>query len=558
MDIVMVKNASSVSDFLKSMTLAFGEQSALHGRVLNQWTDVSYRKLQEQAEQCAQAFYRRGLRPDDKVILMAKSKPSYAIGFFALALNGVVTVPLDIRLSLKDQSYIADLVEAKAIVCFRDETVRLAQDLAVAVPRLSEKIFVLEDLLEEKSEVVSVALPDLKTNQLAVIAFTSGTVSRPKGVMLSWGHFLFQMQAIEKVFPLDEGKRMLSILPLHHMFEFTTGLLAPLSRGGEIFYADSFIPHQILSFLNEKKIADMLVVPLFLKSLKKGIEAEINRSKLKQIWFASATWLARVLPWRELRRLIFYPIHRQLGGNLQQFISGASSLDPKVRRFFVRMGVDVYEGYGLTETSPIVAANSTLSFREGTVGRALPGVEVKKDQITGELLVRGPNVMWGYYRNLQSTKECVSADGWFNTGDVVEIDPDGFIKIVGRTKDLIVLGSGKKVVPEEVEEYFQDYELLQEICVVGMTSQKGMTKGTDIVTAVVVLHQARILERALSPDEAKAEILTSLKALSQKMSYYKRPSDFVLVNEALPKTSTQKVKRTLVKEMLTQMMREQN
>jgi long-chain acyl-CoA synthetase len=552
----MVKNVSSVSDFLKALASTFGDQSALHGRVLDQWTTTSYRDLQELAEKGAQALRRRGLRPDDKVILMAKSKPLYGIGFFALSLNGIVTVPLDIRLSLADQNYILDLVEAKAIVCFRDETLSLARALVAAHPKL-EEIFVLEDLLEEESNEAQGLLPDLKRDQLAVIAFTSGTVSRPKGVMLSWGHFLFQMQAIEKIFPDDEGKRMLSVLPLHHMFEFTTGLLAPLSRGGEIFYADSFIPHQILSFLHEKEIADMMVVPLFLKSLKKGIESEINRSKLKQIWFATVNRLARIVPWRGFRRLLFYPIHRKLGGNLQRFLSGASSLDPKVQGFFERMGVDIFEGYGLTETSPIVATNSPRACRRGTVGLALPGVEVKKDQNTGELLVRGPNVMWGYYRNLQCTQDCVSADGWFNTGDVVEIDQDGFIKIVGRTKDLIVLGSGKKVVPDEVEEYFQDYELLQEICVVGMTSQKGMTKGTDIVTAVIFPHQERIRERALSPEDAKAEILMSLKALSQKMSYYKRPSDFVLVSEALPKTSTQKVKRTLVREMLTQMLKEE-
>lgn len=552
----MFKNVSSISDFLKALSQAYGVRPALHGRVRDQWSTLTYNDLQKQSEKCARIFQHRGLRPEDNVILMAKSKPSYAIGFFALALNGVVTIPLDIRLSLKDQSYIMSIVEAKAIVCFRDETLKIAQALAAEFPGLSEKIFVLDDLLEEEALPTEMELPDLKKNQLAVIAFTSGTVSRPKGVMLSWGHFVFQIEAIEKVFPANEGMRVLSVLPLHHMFEFTTGMLAPLSRGGEIFYADSFIPHQILSFLSEKKIADMMVVPLFLKSLKKGIESEINRSKLKQIWFASANFLSSLIPWRSFRRFIFYPIHKKLGGNLQRFLSGASSLDPKVRAFFGRMGVDVFEGYGLTETSPIVAANSPSHFREGTVGLALPGVEVKKDQKTGELLVRGPNVMWGYYRNLQSTQECVSADGWFNTGDVVEIDQDGFIKIVGRTKDLIVLGSGKKVVPDEVEEYFQDYELLQEICVVGMTSQKGMTKGTDIVTAVVVLHQDRIRERALSPEEAKTEILARLRELSQKMSYYKRPSDFVLVSEALPKTSTQKVKRTLVKEMLNQMREE--
>jgi long-chain acyl-CoA synthetase len=539
-----VTDISSVSKFLDFLSAVYGDRPALHGRNGSTWKTLTYRDLVHRSRQAGQALLRRGLQPEDKIAILAKSKPDFAVGFFATALTGAITVPLDVRLTVQDQSHVLQFTEAKALICFRDETETIAK--ALQRENSSVQMIILDDLFEEE-EAEPQSFPDRESNQLTIIAMTSGTVSRPKGVMLAWRNFTSQMEAIAQIFRPEDGMHLLSILPLHHMFEFTTGLLTPLSRGGEVFYGDSFIPHQILSFLKDKKISEMLVVPLFLKALKMGIEAEVNRSRWKKYWFRFSQALAAKLPWRWSRRYLFFPIHRKLGGHFQRFISGASKLDREVRDFFDRLGIDVFEGYGLTETSPIVAANSTLRHRPGTVGRALPGVEVKKRQESGELLVRGPNVMLGYYRDLQSTRESVSADGWFNTGDVVEIDHDGFIKIVGRTKEIIVLGNGKKVVPEEVEAYFQDCDLMQEICIIGTVSQQGMAEGTEVVTAVVVPHQARMRELNLDPQQAETQLLAQLKMRSLKISYFKRPAEFIFVQEPLPRTSTQKVKRSLVK-----------
>jgi len=541
-----------IYSLLREIAASYGEKPALFGRKRTQegelWSSLSFAEVRRNAESLAQTLLAMGLEKGDRVLLLANSNPEYALGFFAIPLAGGVIVPVDVRLSLPDQKFISEFSEAKFIICTTSDSKVMADNIRGASAQ-APQVLNLENLPLELVAGIDLEKTVLAEDEVFILAFTSGTTSDPKAVMLTFANITHQVNSAVPLFRSNQNFRLLSILPLHHMFEVTMGFLLPFSQGGEVYFANSMIPHQIISFFKTKKIRDLLVVPLFLRALKKGIESEVQASKAKQIWFSRTYKIAQSISSNSIRRLLFMPIHRKLGGQLHQIISGASALDPEVGRFFATLGIPVYEGYGLTETSPVISACSRKHSKEGTVGLPFPDVEVKIDPNTQEILVRGPNVMKGYYKNPEATAACISSEGWFNTGDVGHIDEDGFISIQGRIKDLIVLGSGKKVAPEEVENYFRDIPKVQEFCIIGTKSEQGATQGTEIVTGVVVLNPMDISE--------KEKIQKSLIQAALSLSYYKRPTRFVFLTEPLPKTTTLKIKKNLVKELILKQRNQQ-
>ncbi len=541
-------SSTDIHDFLAQLASNHGTEPALFGRTPGPqgdlWTSLHAVQVKELAEKVAVELHTKGLKKGDRVVLTAKSRPEYAVGFFGILLAGGVVVPLDLKLTHADQKNLITASEARFILALDSETSASAASLASEISILGLNV---EDIVRfpfSPEPKINLAEVCCKNSEIAIIAYTSGTTSSPKGVMLRWESLLFQINKLAALFwREDKPFRMLSVLPLHHMFEITAGLLMPFSQGGKIYYANSLIPGQIVSFMNQFKIRNMLVVPLFLRALKKGVEGEINNSLLKRIWFYGSLIISAAIPFTAVRRILFFPLHKKFGGELTEMISGASALDLTVARFFSRIGVAIYEGYGLTETSPVISTNNRHANKPGTIGKPLEGLQVKIHSETSEILVKGPSVMVGYYKNPQATVACLSEDGWFNTGDVAEMDNENYLKIKGRNKDIIVLGSGKKVAPEEIEQHFRDIPA-QEICVVGTISSEGATKGTEIVTAVVVPGPNSPL--------SKEEALQKMIEAARKLSYYKRPSQYIFVDEPLPKTSTLKIKKAQVKEIIKQ------
>lgn len=535
-----------IYSFLKEVSKRYAQRPAFFGRQTtadgNQWKAMTYAEVLHHSEKIARKLLSLGLQSGDRVLLLAKSRPEYSAGFFGIPLAGGIIVPVDIRLNLTDQKFISEFSEAKFILCMSDETRTLGEKIVQNSAHELRLLNINDIMLEDLAETADLNLTSRPSHETFLMAFTSGTTSQPKAVMLNFTSVHFQVVLAAKLFSTRKDFRLLSILPLHHMFEITAGFLLPFSCGGSVYYANSMIPHQIISFFKENKIRDLLVVPLFLRTLKKGIESEMQSSALKRIWFYGSLRLAQFIPSKSLRRLLFYPLHLKFGGELHQIISGASALDLKVGHFFDLLGISVFEGYGMTETAPVISCSSPGVKKPGSIGKALEGLEVKLHPETQEILVRGPVVMQGYYKNPEATAACLSEDGWFNTGDIGEIDSEGFISIRGRNKDLIVLGSGKKVAPEEVEESLREIPNVQEICVLGMKSHQGPTKGTEIVTAIVVVNPA--------DSSLQEQIQKSLHQAVMELSYYKRPSKFIFLTEPLPKTTTLKVKKNLVKELL--------
>lgn len=542
-----------IYEFLRETSDKYGRKPAFFGRRPTSqgevWTSLSYFEVREKAEKLACKLRALGLQKGDRVLLFAHSRPEFAVEFFATPLAGGVIVPLDMKLNLRDQQFIYDFSEARFILCSHHEDRKAAEKIAQnSWPQ--PLIVVVEEALAEA--VIEPQTPHsdlthsaLKAEDVFILPFTSGTTNQPKAAMLTFANVQYQMESAAKAFQGLKEFRLLSILPLHHMLEITMGFLLPFSQGGQVFYANSLIPHQLIAYFKEKKIRSLIGVPLFLRTLKKGILSEIQTSPWKKIWFSAAFYISSLLPFKPLRRFLFFPLHRQLGGELQYFISGASALDPKVASFFETLGLPVYEGFGMTETSPVIAFSHPGSSKRGCVGKALPGVELRLHPTSQELLVRGPMVMKGYFKNPEATSACLTEDGWLNTGDLASIDPEGFVRILGRNKDLIVLGNGKKVVPEEVENYLREISGIQDICVIGTKADHGATKGTDVVTAVVVIHPSDKIHQE--------RIQQELNQVSQSLSYYKRPSKFVFLTESLPKTTTQKIKKNLIKDLIAPM-----
>jgi long-chain acyl-CoA synthetase len=424
------------------------------------------------------------------------------------------------------------------------------------------RIIVLDDSQEDDPAAIDqraapARLPcrDRALDEVAVIVYTSGTTGRPKGVMLTFGNLLFQVQSFQRQFEPAPGERYLSILPLHHLFALTGGFLGVLYSGGTVCYTTSLYPQDIVQCLRQRQITTMLAVPLFLSLLKHSLERQMQRqSRAGRLAYRCTMALAPIMPWRGGRRALFLPLHRQFGGKLRMFICGGAPLEATVARFFDRLGVLVLPGYGLTETSPVISVNTVRAHRPGSVGRPLAGVEVRIDaqdsEGTGEILTRGPHVMRGYYNQPELTRTVLDADGWLHTGDLGRLDQDGFLCITGRLKNLIVLGGGKKVQPEEVEAVLERAGSVHEVCVMGRLVRHGLQAGSEEVCAVVVPCETLRQRYAGQPDLIAEAITEECIRLGRELAPYKRPTRIVIHQGELPKTTSRKVQRRVVQQWL--------
>ena len=301
--------------------------------------------------------------------------------------------------------------------------------------------------------------------------------------------------------------------------------------------------------MREKRVEFMIVVPAFLKLLKTGIETELAASpKIVQIMFKTMFNLAKFIPFYSVKKAMFKKIHDKFGGHFMGCISGGAPLDVEVGKFFETIGIKVYQGYGLSETSPVVSVNYDKRHDIASVGRPLPGFEARIDKETGELQLRGDSIMKGYHNQPEMTAEVIDEDGWLHTGDIAKITSDGHIYITGRIKNMIVLNGGKKVFPEEVEAVLEKSPLFAEVCVLGVTRSFGAKDGTEEVAAVVVPREDFMAKHDWETVEQMVK--EEVKKLSLQLTLYKRPSNITVHKEPLPKTTTRKIKRKEVKELV--------
>jgi long-chain acyl-CoA synthetase len=366
--------------------------------------------------------------------------------------------------------------------------------------------------------------------------FTSGTTADPKGVILTHRNLVSNIMACREVVPINSSNRLLSLLPLSHMLEQTAGLLVPLSRGASIIYPTSRQPRTLFNTMQRDGVTNFIMVPQALELLMSGIEREV-RSKGKEKQWRFLLRIAPLMP-VAVRRWLFREVHRQMGGKLRYIMSGGAYLDPQLARKWEVLGVPILQGYGATEASPVITTNTFQNNRLGSVGRVLPGQEIKIAD-DGEVLTRGPNVTPGYWQNPEATRAAFE-DGWSRTGDLGYLDQDGFLYLKGRKKDLIVLPNGQNVYPEDLENLLNKQPGVKDSVVVGLPSESGVLR----VHAVLLMEVGHRASEAVS-------------SVNRQVSDHQRiRGHTVWPQEDFPRTHTLKIRKPLVMEFLQNRQRE--
>ena len=418
--------------------------------------EVSYAALHDLALKMANLLAQNGVVPGDRVLIWGPNSSWWAVAWWGIILRGAVAVPVDFMSDLTRAESIRNLTSARLVL-----QSRFKQDLIVTAPSLLLEN--LQYLLEDQQQIsgITTAVPE----DTAQLIYTSGTTGNPKGVVLTHKNLIANILQINQQVPIITAEfSFLSLLPLSHMFEQMGGFLTPLYRGATIIYLRTLKPSAIMAALSEEDIYVIMSVPRLMQLLKTSIEQELAEKQLLAP-FRRLTQLTTGLP-QGLKRMLYFPVQRKFGRHFTVFVSGGAPLAPDLFRFWNSMGFIVLEGYGLTETSPVLCVNTMERQQAGSVGPPLPGVRLKL--AAKEVLVQGDNVFPGYYENEQATRDAFTADGWFRTGDLGELDPDGWLIIKGREKELIVTGSGVNVYPDDLETVLNRIGGVKESCVVGL------------------------------------------------------------------------------------------
>jgi len=511
----------------------------------------TYRDLHELATRAAGFFASEGLRPADRVVLLSHNAPEWGMTYFGVLKAGATCVPIDPESTTGE---VVNFVRASGAfgIVISDEMREKHYDLG-------------ERLLEEKLETTRVwrfeeifALPPQKIEDqriallpakihpqtTASLIFTSGTTGQPKAVMLSHKNFTSMVSMLASIFDMTTKDGVLSVLPLHHTFEFSTGFLTPLSRGAQITYLPELTSEELTRAIKNGYVTGMVGVPALWELLHRRIKSRFSErgqwvGDTADYLIEANSWIRDHSPFN-LGQIIFRPIHAGLGGRIRYLVSGGSALNEKVKKDFHGLGFTILEGYGLTEASPVLTVtrpqNKLISM---SVGKPLPGVEVKildpDASGIGEVVARGSNVMSGYFNNEEATR-AVLINRWLYTGDLGRLDDEGNLYLVGRSKEIIVDTNGKNVYPDEIEELYADSPYIKELSVVGLAD--GI--GEKVACMVVADHDFDI---ALSREEVRRKVEEHFRDVSSSLPFFKRVKVLHFWDGELPRTATRKVKR---------------
>lgn len=519
------------------------------------YQNITYTDFQNDINQLGTGLQKLGYT-NKRVAVIGKNSYEWAITYYSV-INGLgVIIPLDkglpeneiesLLLRSKADLIVFDKSYEDSINKFLENKSTRLKDAICMEKSKYEKFKTLDEVKKigkEELENGNTSYLDLEIDnkKMATIIFTSGTTSLSKAVMLSHYNIasnIYSMQCVEKMYPTDVN---MAFLPFHHTFG-STGLLFFLSFGATNVFCDGL--RHIQENLKEYKVSVFVCVPLLIESMYKKIMLQIEKQgKTKTV--EKAIKISRFLLkfGIDIRRKLFKEIINNLGGNLRFIISGASAIDKKVAQGFNDMGILTVQGYGLTETSPVLSAENIKAIKYGSIGLALEDIEIRIDNPNedgiGELVAKGPNVMLGYYDNEEATKE-VLENGWFHTGDLGYIDKDGFIFITGRKKNVIVLKNGKNVYPEELEVLINNLHYVAESMVF------GMPKDDDLVVSVKIVYDEKFVEQKfgkISEDELYNIIWNDIKEINNGLTNYKHIKNLIITDEPMIKTTTAKVKR---------------
>lgn len=511
-------------DLLVEASARFQKSPALTMKMGYRTVSLTYGQLYEKSIQMAFSLQSRGIGSGDHVIICAPNSPAWVIAFWGCMIQGAVLVPLAPQNS---QKLIDKIIEQTGPKLFIGS--RVSRKTAGNIPQIAaENIFdLIADVPLKKDGMSS---HNLSEQSLALIMYTSGTTGDPKGVMLTHGNICSNVLALQPIVPLNGPKeRLLSVLPLSHMLELTIGLLLPLSKGAHIVYAHHH--GAVGALLKRYLITKMIAVPELLRVVMLKLSSKFSSMHL--FWLLKGMLkISGIFP-LALRRAVAFPLRALIAPQLDAVASGGAPLDTELEGFWNNLGIEVMQGYGLTETSPVVSTNTFGIHKAATVGKPLENVEVAFGS-DHEILIKGPNVFVGYYKNPEATQNAMTPEGYFKTGDIGSIDADGFLSINGRKKYMLKGPGAQNIFPEDIEHELIKIQGVRDACVIGLERDSGH----------VEIHAVLLLEKKVSPDAVVKEANSHLEAYQQISGFSVWPE------EDFPRTVTKKVKRDPVKQAI--------
>lgn len=565
-----------------------GKPVALRAKQDGAWRDVTYAEVLDQVQCIAAGFRELGIQPGSNIAILSENRPEWAFVDYACLSIRCTDVPIyptlpagQISYILRDSGAVAIVVSSRAqlekILDIRhpDVTPALRHIIAIEPDAAGPGVMPLADLVQRgrgalakypkwREEALTA-----KPGDLATLIYTSGTTGDPKGVMLTHGNLCSNVVGGLQHLDLSESDQCLSFLPLSHVFERMAGHYCMWQSGATISYAQSI--DTVSADMLERRPTVVLSVPrlyekIYAKILEGSAASPIKRRIFQWARANGEAWADYVLakkpvpPLLSLKkaianRLVFQKLQNRTGGRLRYFVSGGAPLSAEIAKFFYAAGLPIYEGYGLTETSPVITVNSREHVRMGTVGRAIPGVEVRIAP-DGEILTRGPHVMKGYYNKPEATAEAIDAEGWFRTGDIGLIDSDGFLRITDRKKDIIVTAGGKNIAPQPIENRVKTNRFVVNAVMIG---DKRKFPLMLVVPNVDALREWAAAQQLSFPDdaalvaspEAGDKIEGEVKKVLRDLAQFEMPKKVVLIQrdfsiETGELTPTLKVKRRVV------------
>lgn len=499
-------------------------------------------------------------KSDARIAIIGETSPFWHIAYHAIICGGGVAIPLDKELAISEIENFLVRSSADAII-FSNSFEKKFCDMAKAHPEIT---FIpmhdcteeglpysasMDDIIADGRGKPSAFKEDPDINRMSVMLFTSGTTGTSKCVMLSENNICAAVNAAcDSVFFFPDDV-LLSVLPVHHTYELCC-TIAGMNYGMRVAINDSL--RHVLRNINRFKPTALVLVPLFVNTMEKRIWDELKKKKLDGVMknLMTASNAARKVG-IDARHMLFAAVLKSFGGRLRKIICGGAPLNQDVANTFRALGIEIWEGYGITECAPLVAVDVYFKPKPGSVGRPVDCCQVKIDgemanengHVIGEILVKGSNVMLGYYGDKEATNAVFTKDGYFRTGDVGYVDEDGYLYITGREKSVIVLENGKNVFPEEIEEYLEPLDMISECVVVG---RKAEDSDTIILTAIVY-PDATAFPEGTTKEDMHAAIKKKIDTINRSLVSYKHIRELELRDTEFEKTTTRKIRRNLVK-----------
>lgn len=545
----------------------YGSSVAMKSHYPWGYQSIAYEELGRLISFLGAGLISRGLDKGDRVALLAGNSPEWAVSYAAVTLCGAAVVPMDTQLKENEIRHLLLHCEAKFLVtslrifssCIEGMHLEGVQVIVIGEGESKLGDANLGEIMALGKEKINGGEDDffrrkaeVDPDDIAAICYTSGTTGRPKGAVLLHRNIVSNIEAIQERLPCRTDDVFLSLLPLHHTFATTCNLFTPLYSGGTIVFGRSMKPRDIREDIKLEKVTILVGVPLLFEHIAGYMRSKSNKITRMKLLFsgiiASITYRLGSL----FKKTIPKNLLSSFGlGSIRFCVSGAAALRPDIERAFSKLGLPILQGYGMTEASPVIAANPLDKIKRGTVGPPLPGIEARiegpNDEGIGEIIVKGPNVMKGYFKNPEETGTTL-IEGWLYTGDLGRIDPDGYITIVGRKKSVIVTAGGKNIYPDELEAHLNKNPYILESMVLTFKDRKGNDRiGVIIVPDYDALGASERLKDKLTEDNIRMIISSEIKKICSELPEYKRIVNFQMRDEELPKTTTRKLKRHLVK-----------